>query len=132
MLKKVVLWVLRVVLVVAPAYSLYVFANGDEAAGKPTEWWFEQAGFIAWTLGSYMMILIASVAFRINWAQVVVLVLGALGLTYFYLTPDVYHSFLEMPVFQANKKALPLIPYIFTIAVLLLASLLKTRYGKKK
>lgn len=131
MAKKIVLWVLRVVLIVAPAYNLYVFASG-EGAGKDTAWWLEQAGFIAWALGSYMMLLIASVAFNINWAQVAALVVGAAGLTYFYLTPEVYTTFLNIPFFQEHKKALPVIPYAYTVIVLILSTLLKTRYGKKK
>lgn len=129
--KMAILWGLRIMCVVAPAYNLYVFANG-EGAGKDMAWWIDQAGFIAWALGSYMMILIATIAFNINWAQVGALALGALGLAYFYLTPEVYTSFLEMPLFQEHKKALPVIPYAYTVLVLLLASLLKTTYGKKK
>lgn len=129
--KQGILIALRVICVVAPAYNLYVFANG-EGAGKDMGWWIDQAGFIAWALGSYAMILIATVAMRINWAQVAALILGAVGLAYFYLTPQVYNAFLELPFFQENKKALPVIPYAYTVVVLLLASLLKTRYGKKK
>ena len=130
-MKSALLWVLRAALVVAQAYNLYVFASG-EGAGKPMDWWLEQGGFIAWALGSYAMLLIATVAFNINWAQIGALVLGAAGLAYFYLTPEVYTSFLEIPFFQEHKKALPIIPYAYTVVVLLLSSLLKTRYRKKK
>lgn len=129
--KTIVIWLLRAVLIAAPIYNLVVFVKG-EGASNTLDWWIDNAGFIAWALGSYAMLLIATMAFAINWKQIVVLGVGALGLAYFYLTPEVYTHFLELPFFQENKKALPVIPYAYTVIVLLLATLLKTRYGKKK
>lgn len=129
--KIIILWLLRICLIVAPAYNLMVFAKG-EGASNTFDWWTQNAGFIAWALGSYMILLFTTIAFNINWAQLGALVLGASGLAYFYLTPEVYTSFLDIPFFQEHKKALPVIPYAYTVIVLLLATLLKTRYGKKK
>lgn len=128
--KRYVLWLLRLAAIAAPAYSLYIFATG-EGADRSLSWWQAQASYIAWALGAYFIILISSYAVRINWAQIVVLAIGVAGLAYFYLVPDIYILFLESPFFAENKKAVPVVPYLYTVIITFIAMLLKSP-GKRK
>jgi hypothetical protein len=130
-MKLAIIWLLRLATLAAPAYSLYIFANG-EGADKDIDWWKAQAGFIAWALGSYLTILISTYAFNINMKQVGILAIGVVGLAYFYLTPDVYEAFLSIPFFEANKKMLPIIPYLYTAVICLIAGLFHTRHSKHR
>ncbi len=129
--KRYALWLLRLAAIAAPAYSLYIFATG-EGAGRPLSWWESQAFYILWALGSYFIILISSYAIRINWVQILVLALGVAGLAYFYLVPDIYALFLESPFFAENKKALPVVPYLYTVIICFVAMLLKSPAKMKR
>lgn len=129
-MKALLLHPLRLALIALPAYNLYIFSQG-EGAGKPTDWWIDQAGFIAWALGSYGILLLASFMFRLNWIQLILFCLGTAGLGFFYLTEDIYKFFLSLEYFQdENKKMLPVVPYAITVLTLLLSLLFKSRRGR--
>lgn len=131
-MKAALLHPLRLALIALPAYNLYEFSLG-EGAEKDTAWWMDQAGFIAWALGSYAILLAATFIYRLNWSQILLFCIGTAGLGLFYLTQQIYQFFLAMDYFQEeNKKMLPIIPYAMVLATLILSTLFKTRYGKAK
>lgn len=130
-MKKIVLWLMRVTLVVAPVYCLYNFFEG-EGANYDAAWWKANALFIAATLGTFFMLLMASFNFAITWAQLVLLLIGTAGLVVFYFSRENYMMVMEMEFFQANKKAMIIVPYVFVVVILALCSLFKRRFNANK
>lgn len=128
--KIIVLWLLRIAVCAAPAYSLHMYLQG-EGSTHDTQWWLENVGYIAWALGSYMIIFLGSMAWAINWTQISLLVGGALGLMYFFFTRDVYSAFLSIPFFEKHHRMLPVVPYVYIVFIMLVATLLKTRHSKR-
>lgn len=129
-MKTAVLWILRMIVAAAPAYSLYVFMQG---AGQQygQQWWLENSGYIGWALGAYLIIFLGSMSWTINWPQIVALFIGAVGLMYFYFSRDIYSAFYSIPFFAENKKLLPLIPYIYVVIILTICSAMRKRYMVK-
>lgn len=131
-MKAMLLHPLRLALLGLPAYNLYVFSQG-KAEASDLGWWVEQAGFIAWALGAYIILLLSTFIFRLNWMQLIFFCAGAAGLGYFYLTEEIYSFFLAMEYFQGeNKKMLPVIPYAMTFITLIVAWVFKTRHHPVK
>lgn len=128
-MKQIVLYVFRLVMIVAPTYNIYVFMQG-EGAEHNSDWWMGNAGFIAWALGAYLLLIWASLNRAITTAQIVVLIFGGISLMYFYLSRDIYSVFLAIPFFEENKKLLPVIPYAMTMITIAVSFLFRWKYKK--
>ncbi len=129
-MKQMALYVFRLAMLIAPAYSIYIYLTGDDSANQ-SDLLLGNAGFIAWALGGYVLLIWASLNRAITWAQIVVLSLGGMALVYFFLSHDIYSVFLAMPFFEGdNKKLLPVIPYVMTMITLLVSFLFRRTYKK--
>lgn len=128
-MKQIVLYMFRLAMIIAPAYSIYVFMTG-EGAEDNGGMSLDTAGFIAWALGAYLLLIWASMSRAISWGQITVLCIGGLALMYFFLSRDIYSVFLAIPFFEENKKLLPIIPYAMTMITLMISFLFRRKYKK--
>ena len=127
------IWLVRLILILSPAYNLYIFMTAGVGAEKGEGWLQENLGKIAWTLGPYVVILLYTFFAGIRSAgQKVMLLLGTLAVAYFFFEPNIYQQFIDMPFFaEENRILLPTIPYVLAFTVLILAELAKLFSGNK-
>ena len=130
-MKKLLVWLLRLALLALPTFIIYEYVQNEDVQ-HDIQWWIDNAGYIAWALGSFLLLLFAASNIElITGAQLGVLIIGTVLLAYFYLDEGIYQAFLGMPFFAENKKFLPVIPYGVTAIILIIFLLFKRRYRYK-